>query len=241
MTNDPLSCEDLRHALRSRNLSALAGSWLHELKGHLNVAVLAIQVTRRSLPPTDANERPLAQLQQIADKIWHVDQLAQSLVAPLQDTEEPLQAIDLRDAAAEAIRFAHAWQGSGGGVTIDPIAAESHTFVDARPRELALCATNLAANALAAMHGSGSLRIAVGRTGTESTLRVADSGPGMPADVLAELARKTWRWSDPSVLGLGLRVVQSIVRGLGARLRACTPPEGGSMVEVHFPASRLTI
>ena len=82
--------------------------------------------------------------------------------------------------------------------------------------------TNLLANALA--HGAPPVRIGVRREGSYAVLCVADDGPGLPPDLLAQVTRRFSRApearSRPGA-GLGLSLVEHLVVRAGGELRLC--------------------
>jgi two-component system, OmpR family, sensor kinase len=74
-----------------------------------------------------------------------------------------------------------------------------------------------------------------------AVLTVRDHGPGMTSGDLAHATERFYR-GDPSRTrqrgggsGLGLSIVQAIVRAHGGRLDVVSSPEGGTAVTVHLP------
>lgn len=69
----------------------------------------------------------------------------------------------------------------------------------------------------------------------EVTLRIADSGPGIPPEVLARLFEPFYTTKPPGLgTGLGLSISRTIMRGLGGRIEAANAPEGGAVFTVVF-------
>ncbi|MFJ9707917.1 sensor histidine kinase [Streptomyces sp. NPDC101234] len=83
------------------------------------------------------------------------------------------------------------------------------------------------------------------RTGTDeagrSGLRIADSGPVIPADRAAELFQPFRRLGTEDRvrkrdgLGLGMSIAAAVVAAHGGRVRAHTHPTGGLTVELALP------
>ncbi|MFT4232698.1 MAG: HAMP domain-containing sensor histidine kinase [Leucobacter sp.] len=76
-----------------------------------------------------------------------------------------------------------------------------------------------------------------------ATLTVENAGEPIPASVLATLAEPFQRGTqrihgDQAGVGLGLAIVQSIVRAHDGELRLVARPEGGLLAEVRLPAVR---
>lgn len=68
-------------------------------------------------------------------------------------------------------------------------------------------------------------------------LSVADTGPGIPAGMLAEIFQPFFT-TKPSGLGLGLSLSRSIVEAHAGRLDAEAPPEGGSVFHIVLPLAK---
>ncbi len=63
---------------------------------------------------------------------------------------------------------------------------------------------------------------------------ISDSGPGIPADALGKLFKPGFR-TDTGGFGLGLAIVEAIVKLHGGRVNATNAPEGGAMFRLEFP------
>ncbi len=96
---------------------------------------------------------------------------------------------------------------------------------------------NLCANALDAMHEAPvkTLTIRVWRADGRAHIRVADSGTGIPEDVLARLFEPFFSTKLPGKgLGLGLAISADIVRDFGGTLRPLNIPGGGAAFELDL-------
>jgi two-component system sensor histidine kinase CpxA len=74
----------------------------------------------------------------------------------------------------------------------------------------------------------------------EAVLRVADSGPGVPAEALHKLFRPFYRLDDArnrqtGGVGLGLAITERTVRAHGGTVKAANRPEGGLIVDIRLP------
>ena len=70
----------------------------------------------------------------------------------------------------------------------------------------------------------------------ELALRVEDTGPGLPPRVLENSVDAKGLFSLGSGRGIGLSVVQTLLRQLGARMTISNPPGGGSIFDLAIPA-----
>ncbi|MGM4986543.1 hybrid sensor histidine kinase/response regulator [Rhizobium sp. 11_C7_N12_5] len=70
----------------------------------------------------------------------------------------------------------------------------------------------------------------------ELSLRVTDTGPGLPSRVLENNIDAKGLFSLGSGRGIGLSVVQTLLRQLGARMTVRNPSDGGSIFDLAIPA-----
>ena len=66
-------------------------------------------------------------------------------------------------------------------------------------------------------------------------MSIADSGPGLPADVAARLFQPFTTTKEKG-MGLGLSISRSIIDNMGGRLHAKPNPEGGLIFMFTLPA-----
>jgi signal transduction histidine kinase len=97
--------------------------------------------------------------------------------------------------------------------------------VDADPDQLARVLTNLLVNASQAMEGRGTARVDVRREGDRVVARVADEGPGVPADLRARIFEALFTTKAKGT-GLGLALCRRIVEAHGGALTLEASPAG---------------
>jgi two-component system sensor histidine kinase MtrB len=102
---------------------------------------------------------------------------------------------------------------------------------------------NLAANAIRHTPAGGALTLSARRSGSRIVLRVQDSGPGISPEHLPHLFDRFYKADAsragtevPSGSGLGLSIVQAIVRRHGGDVHASNDASGGAIFEVELPA-----
>ncbi|HWJ10555.1 MAG TPA: ATP-binding protein [Nocardioides sp.] len=122
-------------------------------------------------------------------------------------------------------------------VTVEKELAAGLPAVDAVPGELNQVWTNLIDNAVDAMDGAGTLRVA---TGVDEVGRVVveieDSGPGMPADVQARAFEPFYTTKDVGKgTGLGLDISRRIVERHSGEIAIDSAP-GRTVMRVLLPA-----
>ena len=111
------------------------------------------------------------------------------------------------------------------------------------PMRLEQALTELVSNALDAMPEGGRLAIAVrperGETATDGggiTIEIADSGCGIPAELLATVC-EPFVTTRPEGTGLGLAIAKRYVEEAGGRLEIASAPGHGTTVRLWLPAA----
>jgi signal transduction histidine kinase len=102
---------------------------------------------------------------------------------------------------------------------------------------------NLVQNALQYNRHGGWVSVATRRDTVTASLRVANSGPPVPPDVVASLFERFRRLDDwdhhqgRRGFGLGLSIVEAVARAHGGTTTAEAQPDGGLLVTVELPAA----
>lgn len=115
----------------------------------------------------------------------------------------------------------------------------------ADPHQLHQVVVNLVTNAHQAMRGRGEPgRLTIGATfdpaRLRNVLRVADTGPGIPAEIGARIFEPFYTTKAPGQgTGLGLSLCQSIVEGHGGAIRVEEDAGGGAVFVVELPVEAL--
>jgi two-component system OmpR family sensor kinase len=146
-----------------------------------------------------------------------------------------LEPVDLDKVVAEAVEMAR---------TLDP---ERPVEVELAPAlvsgdhdRLRQVVDNLLSNVRSHTPPDAPLRIELANGDGHAVLTVADSGPGMNAEQLAQVFERFYR-ADPSRArssggaGLGLAIVAAVVEAHGGEVDAESVPRGGTLFRVRLP------
>jgi len=150
---------------------------------------------------------------------------------PLDREPVDLRAI-VRDARADALAVAPDRPVS--------VAAPEPVVVTGDDMRLRQVVGNLVRNAVVHTPPGTPIEIGVARRDGRAVVRVADHGPGLPADVAARVFEPFFRGDpgrsrDRGGSGLGLSIVAAVVAAHRGSVRVAQTPGGGATFEVELP------
>ena len=118
---------------------------------------------------------------------------------------------------------------------------EGSAVVTGDPIRLRQAIDNLLANVRAHTPRGTPARVSVHRNGTWAEVTVADEGPGIPGDDQPRIFERFWR-GDPARgrtaaggAGLGLSIVDALVRAHGGTVAVASAPGGGTAFTMRLP------
>jgi two-component system OmpR family sensor kinase len=196
----------------------------HELRTPIAAALAQAQLLAAKAEQTALKESADAQVAALS----RLARLAERLLALARADGAQQLADDWVD-LAQVVRltvdeFAHDPRLRGRRIAAEAAAARVRGDLDA----IGLAVRNLVENAL--VHGSGGSLIRVSCAGARdaASLAVIDDGPGVAPAELPSLIKRFARGSGAAEIGagLGLSIVDTLARRMGARLVLKSPPEG---------------
>ncbi|MFH0965495.1 MAG: ATP-binding protein, partial [Planctomycetota bacterium] len=101
-------------------------------------------------------------------------------------------------------------------------------------RQVKFALHNLLENAREAMQDGGRLKVATAAMNGTVTIRVSDTGPGIPSDALPKIFDAFFTTKHHGT-GLGLSMARKIVEQHGGELACVTLPDVGTTFELRFP------
>jgi signal transduction histidine kinase len=222
---------DLRRAEQLSAVGKLAACVAHEIRNPLQGAKMLLGVALRP-----QNRKPLTDddLRVIHVELGRVEQTVQNLLDYARLPVPQRSEIDLREVVTHAADLARARADQQGvAVTVKCPDAEVPARVDRNQLHSVLI--NLLLNALDAMACGGQLEIELRQVGHQALLRVADTGPGIPPEVMGELFTP-FVSSKPTGTGLGLTISRRVVEEHGGSIAGSNRDEGGAIFTIHLPA-----
>jgi PAS domain S-box-containing protein len=219
-----------RRAERLRYFEALAATIAHEIKNPL----VGIKTFVQLVPRRIHDDRFAEEFGRVATReIGRMERLVQRLSALSQPSDRPKQQIDVRVPLGEAVEFLKpGFDEKRIAVCFYP--GSLPRFVLADHNELEQLFINLLMNAYEATPPDGTVAIEVSGVEEHVIVGVADSGPGIPPELLERVFDPFYTTKQRGS-GLGLTICAGIAAGHRAKLRAANRPGGGALFTVEFP------
>jgi signal transduction histidine kinase len=159
------------------------------------------------------------------------------LIARLESLSIKLdEVVELNSTAAE-IAAGLAPLALASSKTIELIRSDQSIFLRSSAFALREALGNLIENAISHTPAGTTVRL---RVTNEPAIEVIDSGPGVPADQRVRIFERFWR-SDQSKggAGLGLAIVDRIMKALHGSVTVGDGPEGGALFALHFARDEM--
>lgn len=165
-------------------------------------------------------------------------------VARMEGGEESIRMsiVNLEDLIREVARDAD-FEAQGRNCHVKCL-VDLNVLVSGNPELLHSAIENVVRNATRYSREGSEVEVSLSRSEEgaqpQAVIRVVDSGPGVPEEVLADLFRPFYRLDDArnrqtGGVGLGLAITERAVRLHGGSVKASNRPEGGLQVEIRLP------
>ena len=210
----------------------------HELKTPLTAIAAAAEIMRDERLGAMGNERYLTYAADIYESATHALDVITTLLSESTKPEAALPrliALDLNAVVERTVSSVQALAQSRG-LTLGFEAEKSSPHVVANPTSLRQILLNLLTNAIKFTPRGGDVQVATGYLADGRVfLAVRDTGCGMNGESVAEAKpadEKPQPWLGST--GIGLPLVQRLIRDMGAEFEIDSAPEKGTVVLIAF-------
>lgn len=240
------SDERIRQSQKLESIGRLAGGIAHDFNNLLTVILTGIQFAVRSLPADSSIRSDLFHVKQAAERAAKLT--SQLLAFARRQVAEPTR-LDLNELTAQAERLLR--RIIGEHIDFVTVLAPELAPVLADRGQLEQVLVNLVVNARDAMPEGGRLTVTTSNVEIDESaaarhaivpgdyveLSVSDTGPGIPAEILAHIFEPFFSTKLPGhSAGLGLATCYGIVRQSGGNIVVRSEPDKGTTFEVLLPA-----
>lgn len=236
VTKERQSTEQRIEDERTSSVLLLAAGVAHELGNPLNSLTIHLQLIERKLNKLKASkdaDSVAESLRVCRDEVTRLDGIISNFLEAIRPRPPDLAETNLADVLAEVLRFQQRELADRG------IAIEAETPADLPPvmadrNQLKQVFFNLTKNAMEAMKPGGKLKIKSRADDDAVFLLFGDSGTGIKREDLVRVFQP-YHTTKPGGHGLGLMIVQRIMREHGGQVGLESKEGVGTVVTLQFP------
>lgn len=232
------------HTLESERLNAvtlLAAGVAHEIGNPLNALTIHLQLLERESEnlPTEHREA-VRELVDISRKeVARLDQIINQFlraVRPVRPNFERASLKDILDATLDFLK--HEIQNRD--VLVEVVCPEEIPATQVDQGQIRQAFYNVIRNAIQAMPGGGILKITLSSDDRFVTVSFRDTGEGISPDHLSDIFQP-YHTTKSEGSGLGLMIVQRIIRDHGGEIEVDTEPGVGTTFKLYLPRDERRI
>lgn len=225
---------ELAHHQRLETIGTLTSSIAHEFNNLLTPIMGYSILALEKLPPEDT------ELYDSVLEIYNASRKAKTIISRLSDLSRKNSALSFQYVSPdELVRrvLEVAAPAQPPGVEVVSVLDRRHLWLHGNETQLSQLLLNLVLNAFQAMEeDGGTLTVTTSADQSSIRLRVADTGPGIPPEVLPHIFEPFFTTKESGKgTGLGLAIVQQVVEEHRGRVEVEAAPEGGAAFTVTFP------
>ena len=221
---------------RISSILLLAAGVAHELGNPLNSLTIHLQLIERKLKKLKAAKETASLAESIAicrGEVHRLDGIISNFLEAIRPRPPDLTETNLAEVLAEVLRFQQR-EFSDRGITVEAETPDVLPPVMADRNQIKQVFFNLTKNALEAMQPGGRLKIK-SRVDDETVfLLFGDSGAGIKQEDLVKLFQP-YHTTKSGGHGLGLMIVQRILRDHGGQVGIESKEGVGTVVTLQFP------
>ncbi len=228
---------------KDRARANLVATLSHELRTPLTSLALSAELLEKSRTKLDPKQQELVdsidedvrRMRNLADDLLN---LARGDPGAIRIQRVPLDVAELADAVAKRFMI----QAQQKQVALEAAPLEPGLTVRGDPVKLSWVVSNLLGNALRYTPSGGRIALAADRNENFVRLKVADTGPGIPAEIRNRVFERFTQWNvnglETGSAGLGLAIVKDIVEAHGGRIFVNSSGHGSEFT-VELPAEQV--
>jgi signal transduction histidine kinase len=236
VTSEKRSTAELIESERISSILLLAAGVAHELGNPLNSLTIHLQLIARrlrKLPGSREAEALEESIKICQDEVARLDGIIRNFLEAIRPRPPDLAEVNLVEVIEDVLRF-QSRELEDRGLKVEGELPASTPVIMADRDQLKQVFFNLVKNAMEAMQSGGKLSIRVRADDDSVFVRVADTGSGIKTEDLAKLF-SPYHTTKPGGHGLGLMIVERIMREHGGRVGIESKEGVGTVVTLQFP------
>jgi PAS domain S-box-containing protein len=238
ITREKLDTDQRIESERVSSIVLLAAGVAHELGNPLNSLTIHLQVVERRLKKLRGLDKKDAaalsdSIRVCSDEVSRLDGIISNFLGAIRPSPPDLADTLLTEVLTEILSFQQR-ELADRGITVEVEGMDALPLVLADRNQLKQVFFNLIKNAAEAMAPGGQLVIRAGCDDDHVTLAFADNGSGIKPEDMARLF-EPYHTTKPAGHGLGMMVVQRIMRAHGGLIGVESKTGQGTVVTLQFP------
>ncbi len=223
----------LRRTDKLRALGQMSTGIAHDLKNLLNPLGLHLELIERAMKRGGVEKPDSVEAIRaiIARGVETIDRLR---AFSRQTVERIVERVELAELAGEALALVRPRLDAATGITVTDERTRSGEIA-AHPDEVIGAVVNLLGNAIDACGERGQIHLRVGGDEHHAWIEITDDGPGMSAEVQAQVFEPFFTTKGSDGTGLGLANVFATMQRHGGLVLLDTAPGRGARFTLRFP------
>ncbi len=228
-----LSQQNLVRASKLAVVGEMSSAIAHEVRTPLGIIRSSAQMLQRESGISDEARELVGFIESETERL-------NRLVSAMLDTARPrtpsFATVDLHELIRSSVAMLAALADKNQ-VRVTTRLLASTAVIECDEEQMTQVLLNLLMNGLQILRNGGRIELATQDEGDQLRIEIADDGPGIDA---AERARvfEAFFFKREGGIGLGLAIVQQIIRAHGGDIEAADSPLGGAMFRIHLPRNR---
>ena len=226
---------------RLNAITLLAAGVAHEIGNPLNSITIHLQLLEREIANLRAKDRDsLKELVEVSRReVDRLEQIIGQFLRALRPSQPSLERANVREVLDGTIEFLrHEIKDRDVLVEVESQPDLPACLIDKAQIKQAFF--NIIRNAIQAMTNGGLLKISLGSDDRFVSIAFKDTGPGISAESLGNIFEPYFTTKSEGT-GLGLMIVQRIVRDHGGEIEVHTTPRSGTTFTIYLPRDERRI
>lgn len=236
ITTEKKSTEELIENEKISSVLLLAAGVAHELGNPLNSLTIHLQLIERKLRKLQASKDVASLTDSIRicqGEVTRLDGIIRNFLEAVRPRPPDLSEVNLAEVIEDVLRF-QATELHDRGLKVEGELSAGAPVIMADRDQLKQVFFNLIKNAMEAMQPGGVLGIRIRSDDASVFVRVSDTGSGIKTEDLTKLF-SPYHTTKPGGHGLGLMIVQRIVRDHGGHVGIESKEGAGTVLTLQFP------
>jgi PAS domain S-box-containing protein len=236
ITIEKQSTQESMESERVSSILLLAAGVAHELGNPLNSITIHLQLMERQLAKleqTPAHEKLAGSLEVCRNEVSRLDGIIKNFLEAIRPQIPDFQTLNLNELLEESLEF-QSNELEDRGITVEIDTGAESPIVRADKQQIKQVFFNVTKNAMEAMQPGGVIRVKIQSDEERFYIRFGDSGSGIKHEDLSHVFQP-YHTTKKGGTGLGLMIVQRIMREHGGQVGIDSKEGIGTLVTLEFP------